>query len=169
MSFKQRSAVLERSTRSASEKTSTLTSIRTPRPGSGVRTDRGLIDTSVAVVLETIDLALLPAELAISALTLAELTAGPYAAGSSAERSRRQEHLQRVEADLESLAFDSASARAYGRIYAATLEIGRKARGARAIDLMIAATARSHELPLCTLNAADFLGLEDLVEVVDLG
>jgi predicted nucleic acid-binding protein len=134
-----------------------------------VRTDRGLIDTSVAVVLETIDLSLLPAELAISALTLAELTAGPFAARSSAERSRRQEHLQRVEADLESLAFDSASARAYGRIYAATFEIGRKARGARAVDLMIAATARSHELPLYTLNAADFLGLEDLVEVVDLG
>jgi predicted nucleic acid-binding protein len=133
-----------------------------------VRTDRGLIDTSVAVVLETINRSLLPAELAISALTLAELTAGPYAAGSGAERSCRQEHLQRIEADLESLPFGSAAARAYGRIYAATFEIGRKARGARAVDLMIAATARSHGLPLYTLNAADFLGLEELVEVVDL-
>ena len=137
--------------------------------GQSSNPDRGLVDTSVAVALETLDLSPLPAELAISALTLAELTAGPYAAGSSAERSRRQEHLQRIEASLESLEFDSACARAYGRIHAATAEVGRKARGPRAVDLMIAATARAHEMPLYTLNAADLLGLEDLVEVVDLG
>ncbi len=138
-------------------------------PGQKPNPDRGLIDTSVAVVLETLNRSLLPAELAISALTLAELTAGPYAARSGAERSRRQDHLQRIEASLESLAFDSASARAYGRIYAATIEIGRRARGARAVDLMIAATARAHEIPLYTLNGVDFRGLDDLVEVVDLG
>jgi predicted nucleic acid-binding protein len=135
----------------------------------GETPDRGLVDTSVAIVLTEIDPARLPIELAISALTLAELTSGPDAAPSAAERARRQDNLQRIETSIECLAFDSACARAYGRIYAATSEIGRKARGARAVDLLIAAVARANDLPLYTLNGADFLGLEGLVEVIDLG
>jgi predicted nucleic acid-binding protein len=135
-------------------------------PGRG--TDRGLIDTSVAIVLETFDAVRLPGEVAISAVTLAELTSGPHAA-SGRERARRQDYLQRIEATLECLDFGPACARAYGQIYAATEAIGRKPRGGRAIDLMIAATALGYGLPLYTLNASDFQGLEDLVEIVDLG
>jgi predicted nucleic acid-binding protein len=134
----------------------------------GQTSDRGLIDTSVAIVLETTDRSRLPVDVAISALTLAELSAGPYAADSESGRARRQDHLQRIEAGIECLDFDPACARAYGQIYSATQEIGRKARVARAIDLMIAATARAHELPLYTLNASDLRGLESLVEIVDL-
>lgn len=148
---------------------STQSSIRIQRPVPGARIDRGLIDTSVAIDLETVDGSRLPIEIAISALTLAELTSGPSAAEDEPSRSRRQDHLQRIEASFECLDFDPACARAFGPIYAATLKIGRKARGARAVDLMIAATARAHELPLYTLNASDFVGLEDLVEIVDLG
>jgi predicted nucleic acid-binding protein len=134
----------------------------------GARIDRGLIDTSVAIDLETVDSSMLPVEIAISALTLAELTAGPPSADDEPERARRQDHLQRIEASFECLDFDPACARAFGPIYAATLKIGGKARGARAVDLMIAATARAHRLRLYTLNASDFVGLDDLVEVVDL-
>jgi predicted nucleic acid-binding protein len=147
---------------------STVTSIRIQRLVPGQRSDRGLIDTSVAIVLETTDRSRLPAEIAISALTLAELSSGPYAASSESSRARRQDHLQRIEAGLECLDFDSACARAYGQIFSATRQIGRKARGARAIDLMIAATARAYELRLYTLNASDLRGLEDLIEIVDL-
>jgi predicted nucleic acid-binding protein len=43
---------------------------------------------------------------------------------------------------------------------------GRKARGARAVDLLIAATALAAELPLYTRNPDDFRGLEELVAVV---
>ena len=46
---------------------------------------------------------------------------------------------------------------------------GRKPRGSRAIDLMIAATALAHDLPLYTLNAKDLRGLEALIEIVDVG
>lgn len=149
--------------------TSTRSSIKIRRLVPGEKTDRGLIDTSVAVVWKTIDPSRLPAEVAISALTLAELTAGPSAAASEAVRARRQDNLQRIEANVACLPFDPACARAYGRIYAATLRVGRKARGARAVDLMIAAVALANDLPLYTLNGADFAGLDGMVEVFDLG
>ena len=43
---------------------------------------------------------------------------------------------------------------------------GRKARGARAVDLLIAATAAAATLPLYTRNVDDFRGLDDVVVVV---
>lgn len=70
---------------------------------------------------------------------------------------------------METLPFEAACARAYGRIYAEVLAAGRKPRGPRSLDLMIAATALAYTLPLYTLNAADLQGLEELVEIVDLG
>jgi predicted nucleic acid-binding protein len=132
------------------------------------QTDRGLIDTSVAIVLDALDPSLLPTELSISSVTLAELTVGPYAASELAERALRQDRLQRIEATIECLDFDPACARAFGPIYAAAQGIGRKARGARYVDLLIAATARGYGLPLYTLNGGDFAGLDGLVEVVAL-
>jgi len=128
--------------------------------------DRGLIDTSVAVVIRDLDAALLPAEVAISALTLGELGAGPHAADDDLTRARRQAHLQFIETKLEALPFDSSCARAYGQIYAAVQGVGRKPRGRRTIDLMIAATALANDLPLYTLNSKDLRGLEELIEIV---
>lgn len=98
-----------------------------------------------------------------------ELTGGPYAAESASKKARRQDHLQRVEANLECLEFDAHCARAYGPIYSAVVDVGRKPRGPRIVDLMIAATALAHALPLYTLNAGDLRGLDDLIEIVDLG
>ena len=131
-----------------------------------VRAPRGLLDTSVIIDMEDIDVARLPREIAVSSLTMAELAAGPHATDDSAERGRRQDRLQRAEAVFESLAFDAEAARAYGRIYAAAAAAGRKARGARAVDLLIAATAASEGLPLFTRNGTDFESLEGLVDVV---
>lgn len=66
---------------------------------------------------------------------------------------------------MDTLPFDVSAARAYGRVYAMTLDQGRKARGARAIDLLIASVALARGLPLFTRNPSDFehlsaLGLE---------
>lgn len=129
---------------------------------------RGIIDTSVVIDLERIDPAALPSELAISAVTLAELAAGPHATADPAERARRQDRLQRTEATFQPLPVDGSVARAYGRVYAAVAATGRQARGRRAFDLLIAATALAAELPLYTHNPADFEGLDGLVEVVAL-
>ena len=74
--------------------------------------------------------------------------------------------MQRAEAAFDPLPFDSEAARAYGRVYAAVAAAGRKARGARAVDLLIAATACAAGLPLYTRNGADFEALEGLVDVV---
>lgn len=125
---------------------------------------RGLLDTSVVIELGSIDPDDLPDQAAISTLTLAELAAGPHATSDPAERARRQARLQWAEATFEALSFDASAARIYGQIYAAVVASGRKARGRRAVDLLIAAVAQAAGIPLYTRNTADFAGLgEDLV------
>ena len=127
---------------------------------------RGILDTSVVIDLERLVAEDLPAELAISAITLAELAAGPHATSDPDERARRQDRIQRAEATFEPLPVDASVARAYGRIYAAVTGAGRKARGARSLDLLIAATALASNLPLYTRNPDDFAGIASLVEIV---
>ena len=130
------------------------------------RDARGLIDTSVVIDLESIDPLDLPREVAVSAVTMAELAAGPHATSDPAERARRQERLQRAEATFDPLPFDAAAARAYGRLWAAVRAAGRKARGGRAVDLLIAATAVAAGLPLYTRNPGDFASLSNLLDIV---
>ena len=124
-----------------------------------------MLDTSVIIDLDELDPSQLPVEVAVSAITMAELAAGPHATSDAAVRGRRQDRLQRAEAAFDPLPFDSDAARAYGRIFAAVTAAGRKARGARAVDLLIAATALAAELPLYTRNGDDFVGLDGLVDI----
>jgi predicted nucleic acid-binding protein len=133
------------------------------------RHPRGLIDTSVVIEIERIVEDALPDEIAVAAITLAELAAGPHATIDPEERARRQDRLQRAEATFEPIPFDTSAARAYGRVYAAVLSAGRKARGGRAIALLIGATAVGSELPLYTQNPSDFAGLERVLEIVAVG
>jgi len=116
----------------------------------------------------------LPVEMAISAITLAELSAGPHEVRRNdeqadydeyAERARRLDVLQRAENEFDPIPFDAEAARIYGRICAAVIGAGRKPRR-RVADLMIAAIAIAEELPLFTTNPDDFKGLEDLLTVV---
>jgi predicted nucleic acid-binding protein len=125
-----------------------------------------LIDTSVVIGFKHLDLSDLPQQAAVSAITLAELAAGPVAAADPNERARRQVDLQYAEAAFTALPFDEGAARAYGQVYAAVVAAGRKARGRRALDLLIAATALAHGLPLYTRNPEDFSELTELIEVV---
>ena len=136
------------------------------RVADAARAARGLLDTSVIVDLEHLDLASLPLEAAVSALTFAELAAGPHATTDPAERARRQDRIQRLEAATSPIRFGVSAARAYGRVFAAVASAGRKPRGAHAVDLMIAATALAEGLPLFTRNPNDFAALGGLVEIV---
>ena len=131
------------------------------------RRPAGLLDTSVVIDLQFLEPQHLPLTLAVSAVTMAELAAGPAATNVLAERARRQDRLQRAEAAFDPLPFDVSAARAYGRVYAAVVAVGRQPRR-RFADLLIAAVALAEELPLLTRNAADFVGLDGLIDVVEV-
>lgn len=122
---------------------------------------KGLLDTSVVVMLAELEVEQLPQEPLISAITLAELSVGPLVASDDVERSRRTAVLQQVEADFDPLPFDDACARAFGRIAAGLRASGRKGK-ARAYDALIAATAVAYDLPLFTANPADVELVEGL-------
>ena len=116
----------------------------------------------------------LPDEMAISAITLAELSAGPHQVRRNdaqsgydehTERARRLDVLQRAENEFDPIPFDAEAARLYGRVTAAVIATGRKPRR-RIADLMIAAIAIAEDLPLFTTNPGDFTGLEHLLTVV---
>lgn len=128
---------------------------------------RGLLDTSVLIDFDQIDSAQLPDEAAVSAVTVAELAAGPQAAGDATERARRQDRLQWAASRWDPLPVDTEVARAYGRIYASVRESGRSSRR-RFGYLLIAATALAHALPLYTRNPDDFTGLEPLITITNV-
>jgi len=125
----------------------------------------GVLDTSTVILLPRLrDASVLPARPCITAVTLAELSAGPLVAVDARERARRQTVLQQAEADFEPLPFDAAAARAFGQVAASLRRNGRKP-AARAFDAMIAASALSLGLPVHTCNPADFAGIDGLTVV----
>jgi predicted nucleic acid-binding protein len=141
---------------------------------SGDRPARGMLDTNILILRRWIDPGDLPDEMAISAITLAELSAGPHEVRSNdeqnsydehAERARRLEILQRAENEFDPVPFDAEAARVYGRVAAAVIGAGRKPRR-RVAELMIAATAISEGLPLYTTNPGDFAGLDTLTRII---
>jgi predicted nucleic acid-binding protein len=143
---------------------------------SGEQPRQGMLDTSILILRRWIDPTELPDEMAISAVTLAELSAGPHevrgndeqgAYDERAERARRLEILQRAESEFEPVPFDAEAARIFGSVTAAVIAAGRKPRG-RVVDLMIAATAIAEGLPLYTTNPADFTGLDRLARIISV-
>jgi predicted nucleic acid-binding protein len=120
---------------------------------------RVLLDTSVLIAAEG------PGDMegAISAASLAELHFGVLVAVDEDERARRSQRLGIVEATFDPLPVDAAVAREWGRLAAAVVHRGGQPRR-RALDLVIAATANVHLVPLLTLNPKDFALLSDLVD-----
>jgi predicted nucleic acid-binding protein len=140
----------------------------------GERHARGLLDTNIMILRRWIDPTELPDEMAISSITLAELSAGPHEVRRNdeqsdydehAERARRLDVLQRAENEFDPIPFDVEAARVYGRVCAAVIAAGRKPRR-RTTDLMIASVAIAEGLPLFTTNPGDFARLEELLIVV---
>lgn len=124
-----------------------------------------LLDTSVILDLTDPDVAAaLPEETSISVVTLAELAAGPLLTDDPAERAGRQQRLQEVEAVYDPIGVDSAVARAFGSVAAAVRRAVREPRR-RQFDLLIAAVALAHDMPLGTRNGDDLVGLEQVIDV----
>jgi predicted nucleic acid-binding protein len=121
---------------------------------------RVLLDTSVLIG------AGIPAdvEAAISVASLAELHFGTLVATDPDERARRAQRLGVIEATFDPLPVDAAVAREWGRLAAAVAERGGQPRR-RVVDLVIAATANVHRVPLLTADIADLAIIDDLVTV----
>jgi predicted nucleic acid-binding protein len=120
---------------------------------------RVLFDTSVLISADS------PGDVegAISAASLAEMHFGVLVAKDDDERALRSQRLGAIEAAFDPLPVDAAVAREWGRLAAAVVNRGGNPRR-RAPDLLIAATANVHNVPLLTRNAQDFALIADLVE-----
>lgn len=123
---------------------------------------RGVLDTSVVIAT---DVPPLEGELAISAVTLAELHFGVLVAKRGSVRAERLRRLLLLERTFDALPLDGTVAASYGQVAAAVVEMGRQPM-ARSMDLLIAATAHAHAARLYTRNPDDFAGLGNLVDVV---
>jgi toxin FitB len=123
---------------------------------------RGLLDTSVLIAT---DVEPIPGELAISVVSLAEMNFGVLVARDADVRARRLARLSVLQRRFDPLPVDAAVADSYGRLAARVVEAGRQPP-ARAMDLLIAATAHAHAARLYTRNPENLAGLEDLVQVV---
>ena len=126
----------------------------------------GLLDTCVLIDYAKLSAQSLPDLRAVSAVTLAELHAGPHAAqGNAAEQVRRQQVLHQVEQVFrDPLPFDANAARVYGSVSLLTIAAGRKPRKYQA-DLMIASIAIANRLPLYTRSPKDFEPLRSLLDI----
>jgi predicted nucleic acid-binding protein len=123
---------------------------------------RAVLDTSIVIATDVLPL---EGELAVSAVTLAELHFGVLVAKDQNVRAERLRRLLLLQRTFDAVPVDDAVAASYGQLAAAIVEAGGRPR-ARSMDLLIAATAHAHSARLYTRNAADFVGLEDLVEIV---
>jgi toxin FitB len=122
---------------------------------------RVLLDTSV-LLGPAVDLG--DSEVAISVISLAELHFGVLVARTSGIRAERLRRLGVIEKSFDALPVDDAVARDYGHFAAAVIQAGRQPR-ARVADLLIAATARTHDAELWTRNADDLAGLDALLRI----
>lgn len=123
---------------------------------------RVVLDTSVLIGS---DVSSLPGEIAISAASVAELHFGALVTSDAVIRAQRLRRLLELGRLFDPLPIDEAVAASYGQLAAAVAEAGRQPR-ARVMDLLIAATAHAHDASLYTRNAADLVGVEDLLDVV---
>lgn len=124
---------------------------------------RVVLDTSALIT----PIALSPdSETAVSSISFAELALGVETASDPVERAVRRTRLDRLRSALgPGLPFDDTAAGVYGTLTGIVAAAGRSPRR-RALDLMIAATAVTHDAAIVTRNVDDFAGLERLVKVL---
>jgi toxin FitB len=120
---------------------------------------RALLDTSILIGEEPPP----DVEAAISVASIAELHFGVLVTSDEDERAIRTNRLGAIESTFDALPITVEIAREWGRLSAAVRNrCGRPRR--RTIDLVIAATANVHGVPLLTHNTADFQIISDLTD-----
>lgn len=127
---------------------------------------RGILDTCVLIDLHVgaVSADALPDEQAITALSLGELGFGVAVATTDRDRLDRQVRLDHYR-DLfrdTTLPYDAQAAMLFGMVVAGVLAEGKHAIRRRTVDLQMAAIAVARQLPLYTVNHADFDGIAGL-------
>ncbi len=120
-----------------------------------------MIDFPAAQVAEVAD------EVAVSAVTIAELQYGVAVASDPLAQMHRRRRVQAILDRFEVLSFDVTTAEYYGALASLVRQQGRNPRPRR-MDLQIAATAVRYGLLLLTRNGSDFTGLQSALAVVEL-
>lgn len=128
---------------------------------------RALLDTSVLIDYPAAQVAEIADEVAVSAVTIAELHYGVSAADDPVVQLERRRYLQAILEHVDALAFDTSCAEYYGVLASLVHRDGRNPRPRR-MDLQIAATAARHGLTLLTRNGSNFRGLDSALVVIDL-
>jgi toxin FitB len=127
----------------------------------------GVLDTCAWIDIDLLDPAVLPVEPELTAVTMAELHQSVASTQDPVARAARTERLGLAIVSFAPLPFDGDAAARFGSLVALTIAAGRSPKPRR-LALMIAAIASSRGLPLYTRNRADFVGLESLVDVVEV-
>jgi predicted nucleic acid-binding protein len=125
------------------------------------------LDTSVVIDFPAAQVAEITDEVAVSAVTIAELQYGVAVASNPLAQMSRRRRVQAILDRFEVLPFDVTTAEYYGALAGLVRQHGRNPRPRR-MDLQIAATAARHGLTLLTRNGRDFTGLESALVIVDL-
>ncbi|MEU4444943.1 type II toxin-antitoxin system VapC family toxin [Actinosynnema sp. NPDC050801] len=127
----------------------------------------GVLDTSTYIDLGVLHPRVLPDAPRLTTITMAELHHGVVAARDAMTRAARTAQVAAAIVDFDPLSFDAHASTRYGSLVGLTIAANRDPRS-RKLDLMIAAIASCHDLPLYTRNPKDFVGLESLVEVIEV-
>ena len=122
---------------------------------------KAILDTSVVIAT---DLQPLEGALAVSAITMAELHFGVLVAKTQPVRAERLRRLHPQPPPPPPPPPPPAGPPPPPPRAAAVAPPGRRPR-ARAMDLLIAATAHAHSARLYTRNAVDLQGLESLIDI----
>jgi tRNA(fMet)-specific endonuclease VapC len=118
-----------------------------------------MVDTNVFIIFEKTDKSLDfsswegSEKVFISVVTVAELLMGVHRANTDERRQRRSAFVEGVISGVDILDFTVASARVHAELYA---ELAKKGQMIGAHDLIIAATARCHNLSVLTDNVQEF-------------
>ncbi len=122
---------------------------------------RGLLDTSVFIASEqgrALAGERLPDELAVSVVTVAELTLGVHMASTDRVRGQRLATLRALQSTYAVLPIDDEVAAAFGQLVASARRAGRRPK---VQDSWIAATAYAHRAAVCTQDG-DFDEIPDV-------
>ncbi len=99
----------------------------------------------------------------LSAITVSELLVGVHRANTDARREVRMQSVEHILSSMTVLDFDATVARTHAALRA---EMLRQGKPIGAHDLLIAATAKHHGVPVLTCNVAEFSQVPGL-EVLD--